>query len=47
MLVLEHIETPNPFTPGGVKGAGETATVGPPAMLAKGQRSRFPSGMRV
>ena len=33
-LVLGHMETPNPFTPGGFKGAGETGTVGPPAVLA-------------
>jgi CO/xanthine dehydrogenase Mo-binding subunit len=33
-MVLDHIETPNPFTPGGFKGAGETGTVGPPAVLA-------------
>lgn len=33
-MVLDHLETPNPFTPGGFKGAGETGTVGPPAVLA-------------
>jgi carbon-monoxide dehydrogenase large subunit len=31
---LDHAITPNPFTPGGYKGAGETGTVGPPACLA-------------
>jgi carbon-monoxide dehydrogenase large subunit len=33
-LTLDHLVTPNPFTPGGFKGAGETGTVGPPAVLA-------------
>lgn len=33
-MVLDHITTPNPFTPGGFKGAGETGTVGPPAVVA-------------
>ena len=33
-FTLEHLVTPNPFTPGGFKGAGETGTVGPPPALA-------------
>ncbi|MQA04932.1 MAG: molybdopterin-dependent oxidoreductase [Streptosporangiales bacterium] len=33
-LTLEHIITPNPFTPGGYKGAGETGTVTPVPCLA-------------
>jgi 2-furoyl-CoA dehydrogenase large subunit len=33
-LTIDHLVTPNPFTPGGFKGAGETGTVGPPAVLA-------------
>ncbi len=32
-LVLEHIVTPNPFTPLGAKGAGETGMLGPPPAL--------------
>ncbi len=31
---LDHHISPNPFTPGGYKGAGETGTVGPPPCLA-------------
>ncbi|HZU07220.1 MAG TPA: xanthine dehydrogenase family protein molybdopterin-binding subunit [Chloroflexota bacterium] len=30
---LDHCITPNPFTPGGYKGAGETGAVGPPPCL--------------
>ncbi|MBI2305337.1 MAG: xanthine dehydrogenase family protein molybdopterin-binding subunit [Chloroflexi bacterium] len=33
-LTLSEIVTPNPFNPGGFKGAGETGTVGPPPTLA-------------
>ena len=33
-FTLGHLVTPNPFTPGGFKGAGETGTVGPPPALA-------------
>ncbi|WP_380676139.1 xanthine dehydrogenase family protein molybdopterin-binding subunit [Salinigranum sp. GCM10025319] len=33
-LTMDHIETPNPFTPGGHKGAGETGTISPPPVLA-------------
>ncbi len=32
-LALEHIVTPNPFTPLGAKGAGETGMLGPPPAL--------------
>jgi carbon-monoxide dehydrogenase large subunit len=32
-LELEHIVTPNPFTPLGAKGAGETGMLGPPPAL--------------
>ena len=32
-LTLEHIVTPNPFTPLGAKGAGETGMLGPPPAL--------------
>ena len=33
-FVLSHLITPNPFTPGGFKGAGETGTIGPPPALS-------------
>ncbi|PYM12086.1 MAG: hypothetical protein DMD81_25015, partial [Candidatus Rokuibacteriota bacterium] len=32
--VLEHLETPSPHTPGGVKGMSEGGTVAPPAAIA-------------
>ena len=32
-IALEHIITPNPFTPLGAKGAGETGMLGPPPAL--------------
>lgn len=32
-LTLGHLETPTPFTPLGAKGAGETGTLSPPAVL--------------
>jgi len=32
-ISLEHNITPNPFTPGGFKGSGETGAVGPPPTL--------------
>jgi carbon-monoxide dehydrogenase large subunit len=31
---VEHLETPSPVTPGGVKGMGEGGTIGAPAALA-------------
>jgi aerobic carbon-monoxide dehydrogenase large subunit len=34
VFTLDHLVTPNPFTPNGCKGAGETGTVGPPAALS-------------
>jgi carbon-monoxide dehydrogenase large subunit len=33
-IKLDHMETPNPFTPGGFKGASETGAVGPTPTLA-------------
>ena len=33
-LTLDVVISPNPFTPGGFKGAGETGTVSPPPCLA-------------
>jgi carbon-monoxide dehydrogenase large subunit len=32
-FVLDHTTTPNPFTPGGFKGAGETGAISPPPCL--------------
>src|SRR5207244_3785534 len=33
-LELDHLETPSPLTPGGVKGMGEGGTIGAPAAIA-------------
>jgi carbon-monoxide dehydrogenase large subunit len=33
-LTLDHLMSPNPFTPGGFKGAGETGTISVPPALA-------------
>jgi carbon-monoxide dehydrogenase large subunit len=33
-LILGHLETPSPLTPGGVKGMGEGGTIGAPAAIA-------------
>src|SRR5690606_22259096 len=33
-LTLDHLVSPNPFTPGGFKGAGETGTVSVPPAFA-------------
>jgi 2-furoyl-CoA dehydrogenase large subunit len=47
-LILEHLVTPNPFTPGGFKGAGETGTVGPPAVLANAVEDALrPMGIKI
>jgi CO/xanthine dehydrogenase Mo-binding subunit len=47
-LTLDHIVTPNPFTPGGFKGAGETGTVGPPAVLANAVEDALrPWGIKI
>lgn len=47
-LTLDHLITPNPFTPGGFKGAGETGTVGPPAVLANAVEDALrPLGVKV
>jgi CO/xanthine dehydrogenase Mo-binding subunit len=47
-LTLDHIVTPNPFTPGGFKGAGETGTVGPPAVLANAVEDALrPWGVKI
>ncbi|MBO0826772.1 MAG: xanthine dehydrogenase family protein [Streptosporangiales bacterium] len=47
-LTLEHIITPNPFTPGGYKGAGETGTVTPVPCLANAVEDAVrPAGGRI
>ncbi len=47
-LVLEHIVTPNPFTPLGAKGAGETGMLGPPPALCNAVEDALaPFGVRV
>lgn len=35
-LIVEHIETPGPEMPFGIKGVGEGGTIGPPAVIAGG-----------
>ncbi|MGH3435852.1 MAG: xanthine dehydrogenase family protein molybdopterin-binding subunit [Sciscionella sp.] len=47
-LTLDHIETPNPFTPGGYKGAGETGAVTPVPCLANAVEDALqPIGGRI
>jgi aerobic carbon-monoxide dehydrogenase large subunit len=47
-LTIDHLVTPNPFTPGGFKGAGETGTVGPPAVLANAVEDALrPLGIKI
>lgn len=47
-LALDHIVTPNPFTPGGYKGAGETGTVTPVPCLANAVEDALsPMGVRI
>jgi carbon-monoxide dehydrogenase large subunit len=47
-LVLEHIVTPNPFTPLGAKGAGETGMLGPPPALCNAVEDALsPFGVKV
>ena len=46
--VLDHLITPNPFTPGGYKGAGETGTVSPVPCLANAAEDALrPLGVRL
>jgi aerobic carbon-monoxide dehydrogenase large subunit len=33
-VVVEHLEIPSPFIPGGMKGVGESGVIGPPAAIA-------------
>ncbi len=47
-VTIDHLVTPNPFTPGGFKGAGETGTVGPPAVLANAVEDALkPLGVKI
>jgi carbon-monoxide dehydrogenase large subunit len=47
-LALEHIVTPNPFTPLGAKGAGETGMLGPPPALCNAVEDALsPLGVKV
>ncbi|MBI2369631.1 MAG: xanthine dehydrogenase family protein molybdopterin-binding subunit [Deltaproteobacteria bacterium] len=47
-FILDHLVTPNPFTPGGFKGAGETGTVGPPPVLCNAVEDALkPLGIKV
>jgi len=47
-LTLGHVISPNPFTPGGYKGAGETGTVSPVPCLANAVRDAvMPLGIEL
>jgi carbon-monoxide dehydrogenase large subunit len=47
-FALEHIVTPNPFTPLGAKGAGETGMLGPPPALCNAVEDALrPFGVKV
>jgi len=47
-LELEHIITPNPFTPLGAKGAGESGMLGPPPALCNAVEDALsPFGVKV
>lgn len=47
-LALEHIITPNPFTPLGAKGAGETGMLGPPPALCSAVEDALsPLGVKI
>ena len=47
-LHLEHIISPNPFTPLGAKGAGETGMLGPPPALCSAVEDALsPFGVKV
>lgn len=47
-FLLDHIVSPNPFTPGGYKGGGETGTVSPPPCLANAvEDALLPEGLDV
>ena len=47
-IVLDHIITPNPFTPLGAKGAGETGMLGPPPVLCNAVEDALsPLGVKI
>jgi carbon-monoxide dehydrogenase large subunit len=47
-ITLAHIITPNPFTPLGAKGAGETGMLGPPPALCNAVEDALsPLGVKV
>jgi aerobic carbon-monoxide dehydrogenase large subunit len=47
-IVLDHIITPNPFTPLGSKGAGETGMLGPPPALCNAVEDALsPLGVKI
>lgn len=47
-IELDHLETPSPFTIGGIKGMGESGTVGPGAAIANAVTDALaPFGVRV
>lgn len=41
-LEVEHMETPSPFTPGGMKGMGEGGTIGAPAAVVNAIAAALP-----
>lgn len=47
-ITLDHIVTPNPFTPLGAKGAGETGMLGPPPALCNAVEDALsPLGVKI
>ena len=47
-ITLDHIITPNPFTPLGAKGAGETGMLGPPPALCNAVEDALsPLGVKI
>ena len=47
-IILDHTVTPNPFTPLGSKGAGETGMLGPPPVLCNAVEDALaPLGVKV
>ena len=47
-FIMDHLVSPNPFTPGGFKGTGETGTVGPPPTLANAVEDALrPLGVQI
>lgn len=47
-IILDHLMTPNPFTPAGLKGTGETGTVSPPPVFANAVEDALrPLGVKV